>query len=137
MNKLLHVIKVSEAQLKLESLFDSKQSFFAYFHGAYDESTGRSWCSDCDISRPLVEKQISKLENQKKINVLFCKFPIETSLEYKNPEFIYRTNKFKIKKIPTLIFYRKGVELGRMVEDELFNEDNLSEFFDDCLEQEL
>jgi len=130
----LQIIPVSENEAKLAALMESKKSFFAYFHGAYNPETNQSWCSDCDISRPVVEKQLNKLENKK--NFVFAKFPIETSTEWKNPEFVYRTNKFKLKKVPTLIFFNKGIEMGRLVEGELFDESNVAEFFDDSLNQD-
>jgi thiol-disulfide isomerase/thioredoxin len=134
LNSFLQTVKVSEHVLKLAELAQSKKSYFAYFHGSYNEQTNQSWCSDCDISRPLVEKQLYKFENKK--NVLFIKFPIETSAEWKQADFVYRTNKFKLKKVPTLIFYNKGNEICRLTEGELFDEENLGEFFDDCLAQD-
>jgi len=130
----LQCTTVLEHESVLEKLNESKKSYFAYFHGAYNQETNKSWCSDCDISKPLVEKQLNKLENKK--NVLFIKFPIETSAEWRKPDFVYRTNKFKLRNIPTLIFYNKGVEMCRLVEGELFDEANLAEFFDDCLAQD-
>lgn len=130
----IQTIRVAEHELKLAALLESKKSFFAYFHGSFNEQTNQSWCSDCDISRPLIEKQHNKLECKK--NFVFAKFPIETCAEWKNPQFAYRVNKFKVNRIPTLIFFLKGVEMGRLVESELFDESNLGEFFDDCLAQD-
>ena len=127
----LHIITVPEFQTKFLQLIADKTSFFTYVHGSYDEKTNKSWCSDCDEARPLVEYQMNKLDNK---NILFVKLPIETSAEYKNKEFVYRTNELiKIQRIPSLIFFNKGEEFGRLVEDELFEVENLNKFVDDCL----
>ena len=130
----IQIIKLAEHEANLAALLKNKKCFFAYIHGAYDQQTNKSWCSDCDVAKPVVEKQLDKLEDKK--NFVFAKFPIETSAEWKNPQYVYRTNKFKVTSVPTLIFYNKGVEMIRLVEDQLFDESNVAEFFDDCLAQD-
>jgi len=125
-NLIIQTIKLSEYELILTPILENRKSFFAYFYGAYNKQN-KSWCSDCNISGPLIEQQISKLENAN--NILFLKFPIENSTQWRDKKFIYRINYFKLSRIPTLMFYNKGNELDRLIEDELFDESNIAEFF--------
>jgi thiol-disulfide isomerase/thioredoxin len=116
---------IPEDQFKEEfvKILDSKQSFLAYFHGAHDESTHTSWCSDCDTAQPIMDEVLPESK------VPVYKFPIVDVKEWKKPDYEYRINpKIKLAKVPTLIYYENGVQFGRLTEGELFDKENVTEF---------
>merc|ERR1712032_166971 len=124
----------SNESIKLISLFEQKKTFFLYCHGAYNEESGMSWCSDCDKTRPVIEKQLEKLIGNEK--ALFVKLPVDTKEEWANQQHLYRTHKkLKMKGVPTLCFYYQGEEFGRFVELEIMDSEVIGNFFDSCLEQ--
>jgi len=127
----IKIITVAESENFLNNYILEKANFFAYFYGEQNPKSNKSWCSDCNISHPLIDKQLFKIENK---NIDFLKFPIETRAEWKNPQFTYRLNMFKISRIPTLIFYKGGNEMGRLKEAELFDEIDLNMFFEECID---
>ena len=119
-----NIILEDEFDDQFEKLINDKTSFIAYFHGGYNEETGSSWCSDCDIAKPIINKVIEHFQNIK-----VFKFTIKESKDWKKPDYKYRIHpKVKLAKVPTLIYYEKGIEFGRMIEEELFNKDNVFEF---------
>ena len=124
----------SNDSIKLFSLFEQKKTFFLYCHGSYnDETTGISWCSDCDKTRPVIEEQLKKLIGNEK--ALFVKLPVDTKEEWANQAHLYRTHKkLKMKGVPTLVFYFQGEEFGRFVELDIMDKQVIGEFFDTCIE---
>lgn len=124
------VIQMEEFVTKFDELIAAKKKFFGYYHGDYNEKTGESWCSDCDIAKPIVEDAVKNLEGA---DVEFIKFPIARA-EWKKSNSLYRTYpKVKLQKVPTLIYYENGVEYGRLTETELFDAKNVEEFFKQAL----
>ena len=107
-----------------------KKDFIVYIYGDHDEQ-GRSWCPDCVISEPLVEKvlpKIKEMESQKEI------YFINVSVAFNNRE-VYRNDKIiKMKRIPTLIYFSKGVEMERLVEGEMATQENIDAFIDQIYE---
>lgn len=134
MDKLKSFVKTivaSEFEREFLPLLTNKQSFVAYFTGDVDKNTGKSWCPDCDISKPNVEEAMLKLEGKE--NILFVKMPVERS-DWRDQGFIYRIHpKLKVNKVPTLMFFSNGQEYGRLVEDELADKDNVLEFIEQVL----
>lgn len=128
----LRQIALNEFEAKFTELIANKTSFLAYFYGGYDQN-GESWCSDCVIAKPNIEAASKELENQEK--VFLYKFPVDDRVEWKKPDFIFRTHpKVKLDRVPTLIFYQNGVEFGRLIEDQLFDQANVIDFFKQALE---
>jgi hypothetical protein len=125
-------IALHEFEQSFGELIQNKSNFFAYFYGGYDQN-GVSWCSDCVISKPNIEEASKALEEAG--NVFLVKLPIDDRVEWKKPEFVYRTHeKVKVTRVPTLIYYHKGIEFGRLVEDQLYDLENVKEFFNQSLE---
>ncbi len=123
----------SNEEEKLEFLLNEKKTFFLYCYGSYNENTGSSWCSDCDLCKPAIDEQLKKLIGNEK--ALFVKLPVETKQEWSNKEHLYRTHKkLMIKGVPTLVFYFEGIEHGRFQELDILNEKVFPDFFDTCIE---
>ena len=132
MNTNIQIINSNETE-KLQALFDEKKTFFLYCHGSYNENTGSSWCSDCDLCKPAIDEQIKKLTGNEK--ALFVKLPVETKEEWSNKQHLYRTHKkLMVKGVPTLIFYFQGDEYGRFLELDMLNNDVFGNFFDTCID---
>nr|QGT50277.1 thiol reductase thioredoxin [uncultured Helicobacter sp.] len=72
---------------------------------------GASWCPDCRRVEPIVEKLAQDYANQLKI--FKVSFDTEDSLK----------EELNIRRIPTIIFYRDGVEVGeRLIEPSSVND---------------
>ena len=129
---LLNTIKITEFEKFFNELISKKSNFYGYFYGGYDEN-GQSWCGDCVVAKPIIEEACKILESQDK--VLFLRFPVDDKVEWKKPDFIFRTHsKVKLDRVPTLIYYHGGVEYGRLIEGELFDKSNVEEFIRQSLE---
>lgn len=82
------------------SNFDAKIA-----NGASLVAFGAPWCKDCAVAKPLLEKLAGEFGD--KINFYGVNFDTEESLK----------DKLNIRRIPTIIFYKDGKEVGeRLVE---------------------
>ncbi len=129
---LINTIPLVDFESVFSQLISNKSTFFGYFYGGYDKN-GNSWCGDCVEARPIIEEASKLLESQNK--VLFLKFPVDDRLEWKKSNFVFRTHpKVKLDRVPTLIYYQNGVEFGRLIEGELFDQKNVEDFIKQSLE---
>jgi len=125
-------VNLNEFEAVFGELLSSKASFFGYYYGGYD-SEGKSWCSDCVQSKPIIEEAVKILEGQDKIKLY--KFPVDDVKEWKKQDFIFRVHpKVKVTRVPTLVYYSNGIEYGRLIEGELFDKSNVEEFIKQSLE---
>lgn len=62
-----------------------------------------SWCAPCKIMAPILN-EVAEMDIE---GVKICKFNIEHSQDF--------ANKFKIRSIPTIIVFKNGVEVKRIV----------------------
>ena len=113
-----------EFQPKLQELVKSKKNMLVHIYGTVD-SSGRSWCPDCVLSHPHIEaiKPIID-EKQDEKEIYFIDIPEDwdkRSYYKKNPI-------LKEKRVPTLIYFLEGREMGRIVEDEMYTYDAVKEF---------
>ena len=109
---------------KLLQLIDERKTFFLVIFGSHDY-TGKSWCSDCNIAKPLVEQGKRLIENKKyEKEVYFLNIPIDKIYkeDFRDDPFI------QLERVPTLILFEKGVEKGRLVENDLFSYSTIREF---------
>ena len=114
----------------LKDHLKDKKDFLVYLYGDHD-AQGRSWCPDCVIAQPFVDNVLPRiLENESKKEVYF----INISVGMKQRE-IYRNDKIlKLRRIPTLIYFSKGVEMGRLVEDDMASQENIDSFIEQIYE---
>ena len=78
---------------------------------------------------PNIEEGITFLENLEK-KVLFAKFPVareERGVYTNHPQ-------IKLTKIPALIYFKNGIEIARIVEDQLFEVEDVVEFLKQALD---
>ena len=115
---------------KVNDHLKDKKDFLVYLYGEHDDQ-GRSWCPDCIISEPFVEKAKSKImKNESKKEIYF----IDISVSQKQKD-IYRNDKIiKMKRIPTIIYFSNGVEMERIVEGEMASQEKIDSFIDQIYE---
>jgi len=109
---------------KLLQLIDERKTFFLFIFGSHDY-TGKSWCSDCNTAKPLVEQGKRLIENKKyEKEVYFLSIPIDKIYkeDFRDDPFI------QLERVPTLILFENGVEKGRLVENDLFSYSTIREF---------
>ena len=120
----------NEFDSKLHELIKNKKDFLVHLFGTVD-SSGKSWCPDCVVSHPNIEaiKPIVD-ERQDEKEIYFLDIP-----EDWDKRDVYKKNPIlKEKRVPTLIYYSKGREMGRIVEDEMSSLDAVKEFIEQIYE---
>ena len=107
-----------------------KKDFIVYLYGNHDNQ-GRSWCPDCVVAEPFVEEaleKINELESQKEIYFINIGVSISERDIYRNDKII------KMRRIPTLIYFSQGNEMGRLVEGDMASQENIDAFIDTIYE---
>ncbi len=120
----------NEFNSKLQELIKNKKDFLVHLYGSID-SSGKSWCPDCIVSHPNIEKIkpiIDEKQDEKEIYFVDIPEDWDKRAAYKNNPIL------KEKRVPTLIYYSKGREMGRIVEDEMSTFDGVKEFVDQIYE---
>ena len=125
-------IKTTESNYNtiVKEYLQQKKNFIVYIYGDRD-SQGKSWCPDCVIAEPFVENvlpRIKDLESQKEVFFINISVSIDKKALYKNDKII------KMKRIPTLIYFSNGVEMGRIVEGDMASQENIDAFIDQIYE---
>ena len=109
---------------KIREMIQQRKSFFIYLYGSRDY-TGQSWCSDCNIAKPNVEQAKNIIKNKKfEKDLYFVDIPIDKIYmdDVKEDQII------NLERVPTLIYYENGIERGRLVENDLFSYQSVSNF---------
>ena len=121
----------NDFESKVQELVKSKKNILIHLYGSID-SSGNSWCPDCIISHPLIEKIKPIIdEKQDEKEIYFLDIP-----EDWDKRSTYRKNPIlKEKRVPTLIYFANGREMGRIVEDEMYTYDAIKEFIDQIYEE--
>ena len=121
----------NEFESKIQELVKNKKNMLVHLYGSLD-SSGNSWCPDCIISHPHIEKIKPIIdEKQDEKEIYFLDIP-----EDWDKRSTYRKNPIlKEKRVPTLIYFANGREMGRIVEDEMYTYDAIKEFIDQIYEE--
>lgn len=109
---------------KLLELLRQRKTFFVHVFGSHDY-TGKSWCSDCNIARPIVEQGKKIIENKKyEKEVYWLSIPIDKIYmeDFRDDPYI------QLERVPTLILFENGFEKGKLIENELFSYQRVREF---------
>ena len=92
---------------------------------------GQSWCSDCEIAQPFINNIkpiIAKNEQIKEI--YFVNIPIP-----REKRKLYSSNKIlKMVHVPTLIYFQKGREVRRILENQMFSQYQVTSFVEKAYE---
>lgn len=92
---------------------EQRDALFVFF-GSEDPGTGVSWCKDCVVADPVLRRTLAT--QAPGLTVYEC--PVGARVDWKGqPEHPYRTHPaFRIARIPTVVRFRGGLEIGRLVE---------------------
>ena len=125
-------IKTTESNFNsvVKEYLHQKKNFIVYIYGDRD-AYGKSWCPDCIIAEPFVENvlpRIKDLESKKEVYFINISVSIDKKALYKNDKII------KMKRIPTIIYFSQGVEMGRLVEGDMASQENIDAFIDQIYE---
>ena len=84
------------------------------FFGSEDPQTGESWCPDCVTADPVLRAAI--VRDRPDLTLYEC--PVGVRSAWKNvPGHPYRVHpELRVARIPTLIRWRDGCEVGRLIE---------------------
>ncbi|XP_031551663.1 thioredoxin domain-containing protein 17-like [Actinia tenebrosa] len=118
----LQVEGLQNLETTIQENADEKRKF-VMFIGAIDE-TGDSWCPDCRDAEPVVEKGLNSAPSDS----VFILVVVGDRPTWKDPNNEFRTGKYKLTGIPTL------VEIGtqkRLGPDECKKQDLVDMFFKD------
>ena len=109
---------------KIGEMIEERKTFFIYIFGSRD-FTGQSWCSDCNIARPNVERAKNLIKNKRyEREVYFISIPIEKIYM----EDLGNDPIIQLERVPTLIFFENGIERNRLIENDLFSFQIINEF---------
>jgi hypothetical protein len=92
---------------------EARDALFLFF-GSEDPGTGASWCPDCVTADPVLRATIAAVAPG--LAVYEC--PVGARADWKGrADHPYRIHPaFRLARIPTLIRFRAGVDIGRLVE---------------------
>ena len=120
----------NDFQQKLQEMVKEKKNMLVHIYGTID-SSGRSWCPDCILSHPNIERIkpiIDEKQDEKEIYFIDIPEDWDKRQTYKKNPIL------KEKRVPTLIYFFEGREMGRIVEDEMSTYDSVKEFIDQIYE---
>jgi thiol-disulfide isomerase/thioredoxin len=97
---------------------------FLLFFGSEVEETGASWCPDCVMADPVIRGTLARI-TRRAVHLVEC--PVGSRADYKgNADHPYRrAPRVRLERIPTLIRWAGGREVGRLVEGECLEPDAL------------
>ena len=106
-----------------DAIFNSYNGVVLVLFRASNNESGQSWCPDCVAADPYISTAI---ENHRDTVFLLCSVGPEESY----PDHPYRTMpNAKIICVPTLIRYQDKIEVTRLEEGEILNNDSLNQIF--------
>ena len=103
-----------DSQASLDRVLAAQGDALFLFFGAEDPVTGQSWCPDCVTADPVLRATIAA--NAPGLPVYEC--PVGARSAWKGiMDHPYRIHPvFHLQRIPTLIRFRGGIDIGRLVE---------------------
>lgn len=118
---------LDEGEEFLMGMPERHESALCLFFGTEDAQTGESWCPDCVIACPVARRLCRTLRPE----LPLYEFSVGTVMEWKHARFVhpYRGNPLlRVQRIPTLLRFRDGAVVGRLVEADCADEAKLREF---------
>ena len=109
---------------KLLDFIRQRRTFFVHIFGSHDY-TGQSWCSDCNIAKPIVEQGKKIIDNKRyEKEIYFLSIPIDKIYmeDFRDDPYI------QLERVPTLIFFENGIEKGKLIENDLFSYSRVRDF---------
>ena len=102
------------------------QTVFVLVEGAHEPATGVSWCGDCAVAEPIIERVFS----EEKASVSLIRAPVQRAAYKGNATHPYRLHaQLQLQRIPTL--YKLGPSgrvVAQLIETELHDEERVRHF---------
>lgn len=109
---------------EINKYISARKDFFVFLFGRHNEQ-GLSWCPHCINYEPFVHNiKNFVLENEKKKEIFFLSIPVDRD---KKSHFI-RDSIIKLSTVPSLIYFEKGVEYGRLSEKKISTQELVNTF---------
>ena len=108
----------------IRQLINQRKTFFVLMYGSTDYR-GVSWCSDCTFAEPLIQNGKNLvLSRQSQKPILWVNIPIE-----KERRQSYKVDAYlRMMYVPTLIYYENGIEMRRIVQEQMFTQESINNF---------
>ncbi len=116
----MHLRRLAEPAQPLTTLSEGLGAnglIFLLFFGSERPETGESWCPDCVVADPVIRGTLGSIQA---LPVTLIECPVGDRTAYKgNADHPYRRDaRIALTRIPTLIRWENGREVGRLVEGE-------------------
>ncbi|CAG7850279.1 SubName: Full=Uncharacterized protein {ECO:0000313/EMBL:CCA71331.1} [Serendipita indica DSM 11827] len=103
---------------------DPLQDTILIFYASIDPNTGVMWCPDCRKVKSTIDWLFAG-EDKPPAYVIYVGSKAEWKLPAQNH---YRTD-WKVDGVPTMLRFKNGKEVARLVEDEILDSTALGQFF--------
>ncbi|CAG0881337.1 unnamed protein product [Cyprideis torosa] len=101
----------------------SKANLFLFFSGGKTEQ-GKSWCPDCNVAEPVVNKVLDECSSELPEGAVFIYVDVGDRSVWKDPQCQFRTDPdLKLRGVPTLIRWKSP---HKLVEGQCCKEDMIS-----------
>lgn len=116
----------ADAQSALERVVQARGDALFLFFGSPDPATGASWCPDCVTADPVLRAAI----HRERPDLTLYECPVGLRSAWKGvPDHPYRLHPdLRVARIPTLIRFVRGCEIGRLVEADCASPDVVAAF---------
>lgn len=98
----------------LDPLLDAPGEAWFLFFGSEDPDSGTSWCPDCVTADPVLRAAIHRLGPQTPCHE--CPVGLRSAWKQVDDHPYRQHPRLRVARIPTLIRFRDGREIGRLVE---------------------
>ncbi|KAL3319541.1 hypothetical protein Ciccas_001797 [Cichlidogyrus casuarinus] len=113
----IHLVQMQTGFENIDKMLDAArdeltrdESVFLFFYGNVDETSGKSWCSDCDNAKPI----INPLIDEKKVKVLAM--PVGSREEWRADQNLFRNHRLlDLTSVPTLLQVKMNDD-GELIE---------------------
>ena len=93
---------------------------FVLYLGSVDQSSGRSWCSDCEKAKPALVKGLNSVEN---CMILECEIDRADWKNKDKPHFLRKNKWGHVSGVPALVKLGSSARpIGVLVEDDVMDE---------------
>lgn len=104
----------ADAQTALDRVVAEQGDAVFLFFGSADPTTGASWCPDCVTADPVLRATLAALAP----GLIVYECPVGLRSDWKgrmdHPYRVHPT--FHLARIPTVIRFQRGIDIGRLVE---------------------
>jgi len=103
-------LSVESSDSLFKTIEENKSSRLVLLFTGSKDSAGKSWCPDCNVADPVIEKALAKVDPEDEL--VFVKVNVGERAVWKDQQNVYRTHKdLKITSVPTLLKWGTAIRL--------------------------